>query len=148
MKRLLNTTLLLLSMLSNTTIFAQSITPNVPHGTPIWADENDVHVACVIMGEARGEGDIGQSLVADVIYTRMISRKLTAYEVVTQPHQFSGYYDRTPPTYHIWKLVLKLKHGVDILPTIQYEYFRSTKVLLPDYATEGLLYRGHIFFNE
>lgn len=49
-------------------------------------------VAATILGEARGEGSQGMLLVADVIYTRMLSPQwpATPVEVCTQPKQFHG----------------------------------------------------------
>ena len=124
------------------------ITPNVPDGMPVWADENDLHVAYVIMGESRGEPLLGQSMVADVVHSRMLQRGLTAYEVVTEPHQFAGYYDGEV-TDHVWKLVRKLKLGIDIIPDASFCQFRAYKLTnIPTWAKEPVVVGNHIFFTE
>ena len=125
------------------------VTPNVPDGTPVWADDSDIHVAYVIMGESIGEGDYGQKLVADTISNRMKGNTKTAYELVTEPNQYVGYKEGKPTRY-IWKLVGALKARVDIIPELDYKYFRPVGHPLPDYADLDnlLIYKNHVFFNE
>lgn len=48
-------------------------------------------VAMVISAEACGEGEQGMLAVANTIQNRMLLKGRTAYEVVTEPHQYSGY---------------------------------------------------------
>ena len=46
-------------------------------------------VAATISGEARGEGLVGMTAVADVIINRVNASALTPTEVCLKPHQFS-----------------------------------------------------------
>ena len=124
------------------------ITPNIPNGTPEWASESDIEVAYVIMGEARGESLLGQAFVADVIYTRMKLKNKTAYEVVIEPNQFEGYYDGEI-TKNVWKLVLKLKLGLDIIKDANFTQFRAYKLSpMPEWGVNPAVIGNHIFFNE
>ena len=124
------------------------VTPNVPDGTPVWADDNDIHVAYVIMGEARGESLFCQAMVADTIYTRMINRSKSAYEIVIEPNQFAGYFDGHV-TDHVWKLVRKLKVGLDIIPYIAKPHFRAHKIIpMPNWGKDSIIVGGHIYFDE
>lgn len=124
------------------------VTPNYPDGTPEWATGEDLEVAYVIMGESRGESLLGQSFVADCIHTRMVKRNMTAYEVITQPNQFKGYYTQEV-TDHVWKLVLKLRLGVDIIKDAEYCQFRAYKLTsIPSWAKNPVVIGSHIFFEE
>ena len=51
----------------------------------------EIEVAKVICAEAVGEGKIGMLGVANVINNRMKLKKKSAYEIVTESKQFSGY---------------------------------------------------------
>ena len=124
------------------------VTPNVDHNTPAWADNSDIEVARVIMGEARGESLLGQNMVSDVIHTRMVQRNKTSYEVVTEPNQFEGYYDG-PVTDHVWSLVLKLKLGLDIIKDAEFDQFRAYKISpMPEWGVEPAVIGNHVFFRE
>lgn len=131
-------------------VFAE-MTPNLPHNTPVSYTNADLVVAMTILGEARGEGQIGMKLVADVIYTRMEKRKLSAYEVVTQPNQFLGV------TYNNMKdknlpfalvLALALKDNIDIYPEYEFDQFRALRSPIPSWAINARVYKGHVFFKE
>jgi spore germination cell wall hydrolase CwlJ-like protein len=124
------------------------ITPNFPAMTPEWATNDDIEVAYVIMGESRGESLLGQAFVADVIYTRMKLKNKTAYEVVIEPNQFEGYHDGEISD-HVWKLVLKLKLGLDIIKDAEFTQFRAYKLTnIPTWAKEPVVVGNHIFFTE
>ena len=146
--KLLNTTLLLLS---NTMVFAQ-VTPNVADGTPANISYEVDAIALTIVAEAGGEGEIGMSLVADVIHTRMIRRRLTAYEVVSQKNQFVGFMkgDRTHRQYpYAVMLAEMLTSGLDPMPNFSFDQFRAfEKSPVPSWAVNATIYKNHIFFNE
>jgi len=144
--------LLTLLLLSNTTIFAQSVTPNVADGTPAELSYEVDAIALTIVAEAGGEGEIGMSLVADVIHTRMIRRRLTAYEVVAQPKQFVGFMkgDRTHRQYpYAVMLAEMLTSGLDPMPNFSFDQFRAfEKSPIPSWAIGATVYKNHVFFNE
>lgn len=124
------------------------ISPNVPSGMPAWADFNDLHIAYVIMGESEGESELGQSFVADVIHQRMIEKNKSPYEVVTEPNQFAGYKE-IEPTRHIWKLVRKLRLGIDIIPEAKFTQFRAYRISpMPDWGKDPVVIDNHVFFRE
>jgi spore germination cell wall hydrolase CwlJ-like protein len=66
-------------------------------------------VALTILGEARGEGELGMYAVACVIYERAMTRKLTSAKVCLQPYQFSiwnagkGKVKKESELYYLWK---------------------------------------------
>lgn len=49
-------------------------------------------LAWVLWDEARGEPLAGARAVLDVVHTRMQLRNKNACEIVSEPHQFSGYH--------------------------------------------------------
>jgi hypothetical protein len=140
--------LILSALLTGGSLFGD-ITPNFPAMTPEWATNDDIEVARTIAGEARGESPLGQSFVADVIHTRMMNKNKSAYEIVTEPNQFHGYYDGGEITDHVWKLVLKLKLGLDIIKDANFTQFRAYKLSpIPEWAKEPVVVGNHIFFTE
>lgn len=115
---------------------------------PSWADKYDLHVARVIAGESRGESKVGQALVADVIYTRMIKRKLNAYQVVKQKHQFKGYSENGITPY-IWDLTHMLKEHIDVIENASFDQFRAWRISSVPRWAKNIYYEGdHVFFNE
>lgn len=142
MKKIIGTLLL-----SANILFAD-ITPNLPSGTPAWATAEDLYIAYVIMGESEGESELGQSFVADVIHQRCVEKNKSPYEVVTEPNQFAGYKE-IEPTRHIWKLVRKLRLGIDIIPEAKFTQFRAYKRSnVPTWAINPIWIGNHIFFLE
>lgn len=53
-------------------------------------------VAAVLMGEARGEGEIGMTAVAEVIHNRAVESGKSPLEVVTIPRKFTCLNGTTP----------------------------------------------------
>ena len=125
------------------------ITPNVPE-MPFWASMEDLAVAQTIAGEARCQSELGQSMVADVIFTRCVKRDLTPYEVVSQPNQFIGFdYSGHEISNHIWTITRKLKAGLDIIKEVEYDQFRAYKISpMPKWGKDPVIVGGHIFFKE
>lgn len=125
------------------------VTPNLPHNTPEWADENDLQVARTIMGESMGESLFGQALVGDVIYTRSMNRGLTPYEVVIEPNQFAGKHYKGEVTDHVWKITLRLKLGLDVVKHAEFDQFRAHKLTdLPNWGKDFSVVGNHTFFRE
>ena len=77
--------------------FAAFIAPFVvvfaAHAPTVPSDSSERQCEAVAVHmEARGESLRGQRAVLDIIRNRMWHRKLTACEVVKEPHQFSFYH--------------------------------------------------------
>jgi hypothetical protein len=126
------------------------VTPNVEHNTPVWANENDVEVARVIMGEGWGEGTFGQDLIADNIRTRMVVDDMDHFEVVTNckpVKQYHGYRDDVEPTDHVWHLVRKLKLKMDIIKNVDFYFFKRFNTGGDVLYKDCLVYKNHIHYN-
>jgi len=108
-------------------------------------------IASVIMAEAKGEGQQGMKLVADVIHTRTQTRKLSAIEVVTDQGEFHGLYHISKQNHHTpegrfaYGLACELVNGVDPIPNQSFEYFTSNKPL--GIPVNSLRYKNHLFYN-
>jgi spore germination cell wall hydrolase CwlJ-like protein len=60
------------------------------------AQTDQQKITAVLLAEARGEGVIGMSAVAEVIHQRSLERHWTCLKVVTQHHAFSCLNKTTP----------------------------------------------------
>lgn len=117
------------------------------------ADIKDI--ANTILGEARGEGEKGMKLVADVIHTRVKSKEYpdSPGKVVRQPHQFYGSaYQcknwQTKEAIFAKKLANELVNGKDPLPEKEYTHFWSGSKL-PSWAKGRIpfQFRNHKFIQ-
>jgi spore germination cell wall hydrolase CwlJ-like protein len=112
-------------------------------------------IANTILGEARGEGEHGMKLVADVIHSRVKSKAYpnSPGDVVRQPFQFYGSAYRCPnwetkEAQYAKKLAKELVSGKDPLPNTEYTHFWSgTK--LPNWAKGSIpfQFRNHKFIH-
>lgn len=79
----------------------------------ILTKEEVMLIASIVVGEAEGEGELGQRLVADTILNRVESEKFpdTVHEVTHQPGQYdclwNGRLNRCNPTDKIFNLVME-----------------------------------------
>jgi len=133
---------------------AQSLigqTPNVADGTPAGVTYEQDAIALTLIGEAGGEGQLGIRLVADVIHERMKRRKLTPFEVVSQPKQFAGFMngERDHPQYvFCLMMAILLEEGHDPMPELTFDQFRAISSPIPGWAIKPIIFKGHVFFEE
>ena len=143
---------LILTLTLATTPLLGDVTPNVPEGTPYNVTYEQDAVALTLLGEAGGEGQIGVRLVADVIHERMKRRKMTPFEVVSQPNQFAGFMEgeRTHELYvFCLMLAIRLGEGYDPFPKFSFDQFRAFKHSpIPSWAVDAKIYKNHVFFSE
>ncbi|MBI1853559.1 MAG: cell wall hydrolase [Planctomycetes bacterium] len=60
-----------------------------PALTPLPDEHEQEAIAAVLIAEAGGEGRVGMEAVAEVILNRSIAARISLFDVVTKPKQFS-----------------------------------------------------------
>jgi len=112
-------------------------------------------IANTILGEARGEGEHGMKLVADVIHSRVKSPSYpdSPTKVVRQPKQFIGRSYRcanweSKEAINAMELAKQLVEGKDPLPDKEYTHFWSGSKL-PNWAKGSIpfQFRNHKFIQ-
>ena len=103
-------------------------------------------IALTILGEARGEGEIGMFAVACVIQRRSWEREKTSAEICLQPWQFSiwnagkGKVKRERDLWHLWdsKHMMYARHLARCLNNERIVLFDVTKGANHYYSTKYL----------
>ncbi len=140
----------LLALLLAATLSPLAIPKQPEHASNIQPVTAEMCIAWALHDEARGESLRGARAVLDIIQTRMNKRKLTACEVITQRHQFSGY--SRGDFYKVTDSMLARYNAASRLEPIMKgcEYFHASKVS-PSWGKRmircGSVGR-HVFYKE
>ena len=126
-------------------------------------------IALTILGEARGEGEIGMLAVACVIQRRSWEKEKTSAEICLQPWQFSiwnagkGNVKRERDLWYLWdsKRMVYARHLarflnnekivlVDITKGANHYYSKKIRKTPPDYLKEYepvVIIKNHVFYK-
>ncbi len=132
--------------------FSEEYIPRFPED--VTMSKEDIIVANTILGEARGEGYYGMSIVADVIYERVkLKRWKNAAAACLAENQFSASNYKHGRSDRRWfealALAKKVNRGEDIIRMFKFTQFRAWKISeVPPYAINIKYYKNHVFFNE
>lgn len=85
-------------------------------------------VASTLYGESRGEPLEGSRAVLDVIQERMLSRDMTACQVVSEPGQFAGYNSKRLITINMLTALATVVKMSPVAPEAQYFHTIGTRV--------------------
>lgn len=108
-------------------------------------------LALTVYYEARGEPEIGQYAVTEVVMNRVIDRKLTVCEVIKQPKQFSwvSTWNHKIPSGQDWDKSVKIAETVLNGKTTNYSnnalYFRHKGV--KGRMASSIIIGNHIFYR-
>lgn len=144
---------------------ADEYIPSFPEDVVMTAD--DITVANVILGEARGEGFSGMAIVADVLYERVFvhkrwktpaeackhktwSKKRGKHLYAFEAYEIGYKHKKNDKNwYYALRLAKKVNAGIDILPHLKYTQFRAWKISkAPKWAVNIAYHKGHVLFNE
>jgi len=118
---------LLLVMVTALTKEPDTVYVSKPLMLPIITSTSDIRCSANAMyGEARGESLSGKRAVIDVIEERMMSRDMTACEVVSEPGQFAGYDKSRKVTKQMLTSFIVASNMTPVVERA--EYFHSTSV--------------------
>jgi spore germination cell wall hydrolase CwlJ-like protein len=117
-------------------------------------------VALTLLGEARGEGEVGMKSVAQVVHNRAVTRKLTPAQVCLQPKQFSFWNNSTDlfskrsllytkEGQIAWDIASRVVEGIEPMPTLGAVNHYHTVSISPSWSKgrSGIVIGNHIFFK-
>ena len=111
-------------------------------------------LALTIYFEARGEPDIGQYAVAEVVLNRSEHRELSICEVVKQKNQFSWYasWNKKIPNTESWEKSVSIAETVLGGKVTNYtkgsRYFRHKSKINRSIMVSPVIIGNHVFFKH